>query len=305
MERLPTILLAIAIATLAGMSVLPSPTSADAPVCGPGPHWIDNCAPGVDNLESNANVAIDIDGDCQPDQGLALAGPVIVERRPALDDSINFPGTRPVDAHLDVIDTEILSMSLTGGGATLRVGLGAAGIDPGVLPTLGAIAEDPGDNTAGQSFFEVFFEVELPGNVFLYNHQPLSLGTDIDRVAPNAVFTPPGPICLDLFDSPVAIFANDTGINLVEAIHDVGKPVGGIAELEDPGAAPLAAGEPAELSVRRGGRHRRPARRSVGRESETRDLVGAHALDRKTLHWCADKEQPYALVRCRTHRRRH
>ena len=63
MERLPTIVLAFAIAALAAMSVLPSPTTALEPVCGPGPHWIDMCGPGADDLVSNANVAIDTDGD--------------------------------------------------------------------------------------------------------------------------------------------------------------------------------------------------------------------------------------------------
>ena len=40
----------------------------------------------------------------------------------------HFPGTRPIDGHLEVIDTEMASLSLSGGGATLTAGAGLGAI---------------------------------------------------------------------------------------------------------------------------------------------------------------------------------
>src|SRR3990170_7935425 len=83
--------------------------------CGPGPHWIHAtpCPPGVDLIPgSQALVGLDLNLDCVVDTTLRLQGPVNISRTIPLDDSGNFPGTRPVDGHLDVIDTEILEMSL-------------------------------------------------------------------------------------------------------------------------------------------------------------------------------------------------
>ncbi|MFQ6092289.1 MAG: hypothetical protein ACE5OR_06345, partial [bacterium] len=71
--------------------------------CGPGPHWVDQCPAGMDHMPSGALVGIDLDGDCLPDRSLVLSGPVSVRRSDPLDDSGNFPGTRPVDGHLDVV----------------------------------------------------------------------------------------------------------------------------------------------------------------------------------------------------------
>ncbi|UCE19653.1 MAG: hypothetical protein JSV84_04720, partial [Gemmatimonadota bacterium] len=170
--------------------------------CGPGSHWIDVCAAGTDFMGSGALVTIDLDLDpfCEPDAILELSGPVVVNRTGPLDDSVIFPGTRPIDGHLDVIDTEIISMSLSGGGVTLTAGAGHG--QGGVLaPSLGTAAEMPADPFWVESFFDVFFEVDLGGGMYAYNHTPLRVNSEIDCVPPGADFTSP-IVCLPLYNSP-------------------------------------------------------------------------------------------------------
>ncbi|MGB2984943.1 MAG: hypothetical protein WBE26_03590, partial [Phycisphaerae bacterium] len=140
--------------------------------CGPGDHWVDECKAGGDNMPSGALVGIDFSGDCVADLNAVLAGPVIIRRSNPLDVSLQFPGVGSPDGHRDVIDTEIVSMHLTGGGLALTAGLGLG--NGGVLSSsLGAILELRSDPALATSFFEVYFEVDLGGGQFAYNHDPL------------------------------------------------------------------------------------------------------------------------------------
>ncbi|GAG02210.1 unnamed protein product, partial [marine sediment metagenome] len=117
--------------------------------CGPGDHWVDTCFEGYDRMPTAALAAVDTNGDCYPETNLILSGPATIHRSDPMDDSVSFPALRPVDGHLDVIDTEIVQMYLTGGGGvTLRAG-GGGGAGGVLWPSLGAIAEQypqpPGD----------------------------------------------------------------------------------------------------------------------------------------------------------------
>ncbi len=232
MKRLPLILLAMGVIALAVVLTSLTTNRASAQACGPGNHWVDTCPAGTDNMpDTGALVGIDIDLDCVEDLSLVLRGPVDIDRSSPLDDSTNFPGTRPVDGHLDVIDTEIVSMTLTGGGVTLRVGVNTPGINPAVPNTFGAVAEQPADPALAESFFDVFFEVAgVPGGP-VYNHTALRIDAapPIEFVPPDTVYLHPSPLCLPLYDDPVA---GTLLYNLVEANHDTRPPsVGGITEL--------------------------------------------------------------------------
>lgn len=186
--------------------------------CGPGPHWIDDCDADVDNMpNTRALVGVDLDLDCLVDANLILSGPVTVDRSDPSDDSNRFPGLRPVDGHLDVIDTEILTMSLTGNGFILVAGAGQ-GQDEVLDHSYGAIAELP-DDSLGESFFDVFFEIYIPppfGDMYLYNHDSLRIATVIDRVPPfGATYIKPTG-CLPLYTAGGVHVAN-----LVEAEHNI------------------------------------------------------------------------------------
>ncbi|MCK4660445.1 MAG: hypothetical protein KAV82_13065 [Phycisphaerae bacterium] len=183
--------------------------------CGPGPHWVDTCSHGMDHVPSGALVGIDIDDDCLADASLVMIGPVTIQRSDPLDDSVQFPGLAEIDGHLDVIDTEILYMSLESGGYTL-----IAGADLGAVPlaeSLGAIAEQPDDPLLADSFFDVYFEIELDDGTLAYNQDPLHVDSVIDCVPPNTTYIHPVG-CIPMYDSPTG----GTWIaNLVTADHDL------------------------------------------------------------------------------------
>ena len=184
--------------------------------CGPGPHFIDACGPfppvGTDLVANNgAVVGIDLDFDCVRDINIVM-GPCAAPNHllqvdktlGPIDDSANFPGTSPVDGHptgpgLDVIDTEIVAMCLTGGGVTLAAGTAGPSALP-LQPSLGTVAEDV--TTPNPSFantkFDVFFEVSgVPGGP-LYNQAPLEVTSYIDCLPPAANYHHPVGICVPL-----------------------------------------------------------------------------------------------------------
>jgi hypothetical protein len=178
----------------------PNPCPRECNQCGPGPHWVDNCRAGLDAMPSGAVVGIDTNLDCVRDLVMVLYGSLSVQRTDPLDDSNNYPGTRPVDGHRDVIDTEILSMNLTGGGATLVAGFGLGTIPLG--HSRGTTAERPTDQNLADSFFDVFFEVTVSGN-HLYNQTPLRMRNDgILCAPPGSLYAHPDG-CIPLYTSPV------------------------------------------------------------------------------------------------------
>ncbi|UCF33141.1 MAG: IPTL-CTERM sorting domain-containing protein [Phycisphaerales bacterium] len=157
------------------------------PACGPGAHWIDQCAAGVDNWAvDGAIVGIDMDGDCKADVSLVMGAggaPLIVNRLAPSDDSAQYPGLRPTDGHLDVIDTEIVQMNLSGGGYTLWAGIGQGTNPAGALAnnSYGAIAEFTADPTRGESFFDVYFEL-FDGTNYMYNQTALRVQVDASGI---------------------------------------------------------------------------------------------------------------------------
>ena len=169
---------------------LAQPCTCANPVCGPGPHWVDNCAGGIDIWGiDGAIVGIDFDGDCKADQSVVFtnAGPPLqVSRQASSDDSAQFPGLRLVDGHLDVIDTEIVAMNLASGGMTLIAGLGKGTNPAGPLVnnSFGAIAEFTANPAVAESFFDVYFELDLgAGGGYVYNQVPLTVMVDANGIA--------------------------------------------------------------------------------------------------------------------------
>ena len=223
----------LAVAVLFGVFVC-SASALDAPCedCGPGDHWVDQCPGGLDQIEDQgALIGIDMDLDCEEDVSLVMfpcldIPPLTIGRSSPLDDSMNFPGLRSIDGHLDVIDTEIIEMCLAGGGFTLTAGAGHG--QGGVLaPSLGAIAELVAAPDLAESFFDVYFEVEIPGEVFLYNQSPLRLATEIYCVPPDeAAYLHPTD-CIPLYTSPF-VGQGEHVANLTRAEH-----------LVNPGPAPV------------------------------------------------------------------
>lgn len=172
--------------------------------CGPGADWIDSCVAGFDAIDNqDATLGIDLDGDCISDTTIRLysCGTDFIVNR---DD--NAGGT---------IATEIVDLCLTNQTQTLIVGAGLG--QGGVLSaTTGSIVEDAGDNTLGDSSFDVMFEFDLGGGNYVYNQTPLIVTETITCVPPRGDFIFPVG-CLALFDSPVG---GTLVANLVVAIDD-------------------------------------------------------------------------------------
>ena len=257
MRRLPISLLAILIAV--GVAALGSSGATAAPPvnCGPGPHWVDSCGGGIppypDVYATSILVGIDLDLDpnCVSDLNVPMTGPVTVNRQNASDNSANFPALPDppvVDAHIDAIDTEIVSMVLTGGGMTLRAGA-ATGVGPNgnlVLPSKGLAVEQAANNTQADSFFDVFLELDLGGGLWIYNQQPRRVTAVIGQVPPVGAAYLQTNVCVPLYTAPVG------GIhvgNLAGALPPTPTPVpvgvGGIVEvpyIAQEGAAAGASG---------------------------------------------------------------
>ncbi len=158
---------------------------------------------GTDFFESSATVGLEIFNPTGPSDSFSieLKGPTIVKRDPPLP-------TR-------TIPTEILSMELSGssplGPVTVR-----AGSLFGLPPSTGAIIPQPPDTDfPADSFFDVFFEIEVSSTGEplppLCNSHALQLEAVIDHIPPTGhVYLPPinEPvwlhICGDPLEFPVA-----------------------------------------------------------------------------------------------------
>lgn len=189
---------------------LPLLTNA-APVCGPGDHWVDDCSTDTDTFSSSATIGIDTNLDDIADTTVVLSGPTTVFRGDPVND-----GT----GHFNHIDTEIVSLNLTGAGFTIIAGDGVGNLTKdNDLHSPGAIDEQASDPAAADSFFDVFFEITtpVPGLGPLHNKDPLTLTSVITKVPPIGVtytHNIPGPI--SLFD------VNDVErARLVNASHTV------------------------------------------------------------------------------------
>ncbi len=178
--------------------------------CGPGDHWVDTCKPGVggatDSLPTTkATVGIDFDFDGNADMIVTLLGPATIYRADSKDvisGHSMLPNVGTVDSHDDVIETEIISMNLTGSGFTLRAGDGTGNnsddggsprslYSPGAIDELPSVINPPPPNSdstvnpaLAHSFFYVFFELDGTPWGTLHNNNPAVLEQIIDRVPP-------------------------------------------------------------------------------------------------------------------------
>ena len=190
----------------------------DCADCGPGAHWVDTCPAGVDQMPSSALIGIDtdLDVDCTADISMVMSGPATIDRSAALDDSANYPGSAVIDGHLDAIDTEMKYLKLTGGGGVVMLAGSGQGQGGVLSATLGTIVEQAGDNTLGDSFFDVYVEVDMGGGVYYYNQAPLRVDSVIDCIPPDAAYIHPVG-CIPLYD---AVTGGTHVANLATADHD-------------------------------------------------------------------------------------
>jgi hypothetical protein len=143
-----------------------------AAICGPGPNWVQTCPAGFDVFDSRALHTVDLFG-----VGIftfTVSGPVTVQR-----------GTPVFSAGAWNIPTELVSMSLTGGGLTMVAGDGVPGLsNSGPRYSPGQITDIGGG--LANSFFDVFIEISGPplGTQILHNTTQCHMTVTISFVIP-------------------------------------------------------------------------------------------------------------------------
>ncbi len=213
----------------AGILAVAAPLVAQSE-CGPGAHFVDACPAGTDDFPSTgAIVGLDTPDDDNldgyVDVNMILTGPTSIGRNAAAPPTALCTGLGPVPTppHDTEIQTEIVSMDLSGGGVTLIVGQGL-GSGPALPPSglgasLGAICEQAANAGRADSFFDVFFELDLGAGMFLYNQTPLRVETAIRAIPPDAVYIHVITEPIPLFPTPDPQPGQQPVAQLVTAQH--------------------------------------------------------------------------------------
>lgn len=155
--------------------------------CEPKNRWVETCGADTDDISvSEATLSLDQGCDGSSDSQITLSGPVKIRRgdpQDILDHSV-FGNLGNVDNHKDVIETEIVSMTLTNGQYTLRAGDGTGNLsNDGALYSPGHILENTRDSTKAESLFHLFFEIDTPNGTF-HNQQALIMRATITKAPP-------------------------------------------------------------------------------------------------------------------------
>jgi len=185
-------------------AVMASPS----PPCGPGPRWVSDCPSGFDKfLSTSRHGIIIIDAD---DGGGTFPLPDFSGAMSV------FRGAGNAAGH---IDTEIISLVLSGGGLTLRAGDGTGNLLRDVLPdgrlfSPGAIDGQP----IADSFFDVFFEISPTRFGPLHNEAFDVNGNRINECTMQAVIdrVPPVPETVYICDPQDFLPLNPAGIDLFD-----------------------------------------------------------------------------------------
>jgi len=154
----------------------------------------------IDTFQSESLLTINVFGRGALD--LQLAGPVIVERDP--------PAAR-------TIQVEILSMDLSsvGPGAPVQVKIGRSF---GLPPSTGKITPIAPRGPAFDSFFDVFFEVEVRG-LTLRNLEPVRIDADLRNRRPIGIYRSDKPVLL--YDERGRLTAE-----IIRSVHKISRPGG-------------------------------------------------------------------------------
>ncbi len=150
---------------------------AAGPICGPGPHWVDSCPGGTYAFPTvtNVNAVLDLDWD-----GTLETGPVLLQ---FIGSTTIFLG--PGSPHS--LASEVVSINETGPfGSILRAGDGVGNLaSDGPLYSPGLITEQGGNPAFADSFFDVFFEIELSPIRSMRNLQPMQVRGCLTQAPPD------------------------------------------------------------------------------------------------------------------------
>ncbi len=186
---------AVTVPGVAGAVIPPCPIAPDEPFPQPGCDTFPSAARV--NVRFNATDAV---------VGASLGGPVLIVRE-------NKPADKDGDG-LDEVNTEMVFMELTGGGVTVRES--STRHSDGVIEEQANVTSGVLDFPA-DSFFDVFFEVEV-GGLTLHNETPFRLACKITEVPPYKCFyEPPIKTPIDLLDA--------NGVKIAKLLHGLHLPI--------------------------------------------------------------------------------
>lgn len=203
--EIPSVLGLLVLATL--LSLVVSGRAYALPSCGPGLDWVDNCPSGTDRFSSVATHTVELFGIGT--FTLNAQGPTEIRRGD------------PVGG---VIQTELVSMTLTGGGLTINAGDGVGNLSSdGPLHSPGQIIENP-DQVTATSFFDILFELLPTPFGPLRNKTALRMQNDAIPFVPPLFFPYDCRNCpIDLFDfGPDGVFSTGDDVvrgRLIDAVH--------------------------------------------------------------------------------------
>lgn len=160
------------------LSVMSFSSLATPVICGPGPHWIDDCPAGVAVTPAAMKVQVRIPCDNLTTPTLVLRGAVKIKREAGTPGVPAAPG-EPGDA-THFIATNTLSLRLTGRGIRLRTGT-KQGITP---PALGEIHELPSDPNWAWWYADYYYEVDIPRLGTLHANDVCRMQGFIDQIPP-------------------------------------------------------------------------------------------------------------------------
>lgn len=127
-------------------------------VCGPGPHWVDVCAPASQTWLIRLEFGLDRNLDSIVDEEAFFEGYAVVQNgAPFESDPAGDPG------HLDRINTQIVDMYLNGVSSNVAGWVMRAGATQGLAVTNGFIQEDLqgfSDPTVATNRFNMVFEID-------------------------------------------------------------------------------------------------------------------------------------------------
>ena len=163
-------------------------SSLAAQTCGPGPHWIDDCPEGIDNIPFAAKVQIRIPCNSTAPT-LILRGPIRAYREagvPGYPAELGEPGD---PTHF--ITQEVLFLHLTGHGITLRAGADAGVGDDGddekrTWAIVTELAEDP---KLARFSADYFYEVDIHPLGTLHANEACTVEGFLDRIPPSTSVT--------------------------------------------------------------------------------------------------------------------
>jgi uncharacterized protein (TIGR03437 family) len=168
--------------------MIPYPLQA---ACGPGSHWVDNCATGSDTLNLTATIGVDLDLNGSTDTTLEATGPGTILRGVAAPSDARNPN------HNDRIPAEVVSISLSGGGLTILAGDGVGNLaSDGPEYSSASIIETAGDPALAGIVLDIFVRLTTSLGISVHNQTPIHVESTINRfpVSFSAVVNGPIPL---------------------------------------------------------------------------------------------------------------